>query len=103
MLEHGDITIATHGRGYRSILHKTYFVLEHAVRHYRAAFVLKTDDDAFINVPALQITLKNMCALSSAHALTAQLHVRRLTLELDSQHKVTVAADQNHFAVTSVL
>ena len=45
---------------YTSILLKTYFVFEHAARHYRAAFVLKTDDDAFVNVPALLIALKRM-------------------------------------------
>ena len=60
MEEHGDVVFAEQRTSYKSILFKTYFVLEHAARHYRAAFVLKTDDDAFVNVPALLIALKRM-------------------------------------------
>ena len=64
-MESSDVIFATHGHGYRSILHKTYSVLELAMRHYRAAFVLKTDDDAFVNVPALRVALKSMYARTS--------------------------------------
>ena len=62
MEEHGDVTFAPQKTTYKSILYKTYFVLELAVTTYDAAFVLKTDDDAFVNVPALLITLKQLCA-----------------------------------------
>jgi hypothetical protein len=60
MTKHGDVVFATQRTSYKSILFKTYFLLEYAARHYRAAFVLKTDDDAFVNVPALLIALKRM-------------------------------------------
>ena len=60
--EHGDVAFAPQKTDYKSILYKTYFVLELAVRSYDATFVLKTDDDAFVNVPALLITLKQLCA-----------------------------------------
>lgn len=46
---------------YKSILYKTYFVLEYAVTHYDTRFVLKTDDDAFINVQPLLQQLKLLC------------------------------------------
>ena len=49
---------------YKSILYKTYHVLERAVTAFDAKFVLKTDDDAFINVPALLIALKQLCVPS---------------------------------------
>ena len=60
MADHGDVVFATQRTSYKNILLKTYFVLEHAARRYHAAFVLKTDDDAFVNVPALLIALKRM-------------------------------------------
>lgn len=46
---------------YKSILYKTYFVMEYAVAHYDVRFVLKTDDDAFINVQPLMQQLKLLC------------------------------------------
>ena len=46
---------------YKSILYKTYFVMEYAVAHYDVRFVLKTDDDAFINVQPLMQQLRLIC------------------------------------------
>ena len=46
---------------YKSILYKTYFVMEYAVANYDVRFVLKTDDDAFINVRPLINQLKLLC------------------------------------------
>ena len=46
---------------YKSILYKTYFVMEYAASHYNVRFVLKTDDDAFINVQPLIQQLKLLC------------------------------------------
>jgi len=46
---------------YKSILYKTYYVMEYAVAHYDVRFVLKTDDDAFINVQPLMNQLKLLC------------------------------------------
>lgn len=36
-------------------------ILEHAVTAFRPAFVLKTDDDAFVNVPSLLPALRSLC------------------------------------------
>lgn len=46
---------------YKSILYKTYFVMEYAVAHFDVRFVLKTDDDAFINIQPLIQQLKLLC------------------------------------------
>ena len=46
---------------YKSILYKTYFVMEYAVANYDVRFVLKTDDDAFINVQPLMQQLRLIC------------------------------------------
>lgn len=46
---------------YKSILYKTYFVMEYAVAHFDVRFVLKTDDDAFINVQPLIQQLRLLC------------------------------------------
>ena len=45
----------------KSILFKTFHVLDYAVRHYDATFVLKTDDDAFINVGPMLQQLRALC------------------------------------------
>ena len=46
---------------YRGILRKTYLLLQHAVANYPGvAFILKTDDDAFVNPPWLAHLLRNM-------------------------------------------
>ena len=46
---------------YKSILYKTYFVMEFAATHYNTCFVLKTDDDAFVNIQPLMQQLKLLC------------------------------------------
>ena len=46
---------------YKSILYKTYFVMEYAAAHYDVRFVFKTDDDAFVNVQPLIQQLKLLC------------------------------------------
>lgn len=57
---YGDVAFAPQKTDYNSILYKSFHVLELAVTVYDAKFVLKTDDDAFINVPALLIALKQL-------------------------------------------
>ncbi|KAK9868651.1 hypothetical protein WJX84_001984 [Apatococcus fuscideae] len=57
----GDVAFLDHKTNYKSILYKTYFVLEYAVTHYDVRFILKTDDDAFINVVPLISQLKLLC------------------------------------------
>lgn len=52
---------------YKSILYKTYFVMEYAVANYDVQFVLKTDDDAFINIHPLIQQLKLLCQDEGCH------------------------------------
>eukprot|EP00887_Chlorella_sp_A99_P007749 scaffold20.g7749.t1 len=59
--QYGDIVFVKEKTNYKSILYKTFFVLEYAVRHYDAKFVLKTDDDAFINVGPIIEQLRALC------------------------------------------
>lgn len=59
--QHGDIVFVDHKTNYKSILFKTYYVLEYAVSNYNVKFVLKTDDDAFINVEPLINQLHLLC------------------------------------------
>ncbi len=48
--EHGDIMLVREKTNYKSILLKTFFVLEYAIKHYDVRFILKTDDDAYVHV-----------------------------------------------------
>ena len=59
--QHGDIVFVDHKTNYKSILFKTYYVLEYAVSNYDVKFVLKTDDDAFIHVEPLINQLHLLC------------------------------------------
>ena len=59
--QNGDVAFLDHKTNYKSILYKTYFVLEYAVTNYDVRFILKTDDDAFINVVPLISQLKLLC------------------------------------------
>ena len=59
--QHGDIVFVDHKTNYKSILFKTYYVLEYAVSNYDVKFVLKTDDDAFINIEPLMNQLHLLC------------------------------------------
>ena len=59
--QHGDIVFIDHKTNYKSILFKTYYVLEYAVTNYDVKYVLKTDDDAFINVEPLINQLHLLC------------------------------------------
>ncbi len=59
--QHTDIVFVNHKTNYNSILFKTYYVLEYAVTNYDVKFVLKTDDDAFINIDPLMSQLHLLC------------------------------------------
>ncbi len=59
--EYGDIVFVKEKTNYKSILVKTYFVLEYAALHYDARYILKTDDDAYINIGALLRQLRLLC------------------------------------------
>lgn len=53
MQKHKDIVLMHGETTYKSILLKSVFIFEYAVQHFDTRFILKTDDDAFVNVPAL--------------------------------------------------
>ena len=59
--EHGDIVLVREKTNYKSILLKTFFVLEYAIKHYDVRFILKTDDDAYVHVEALVHQLRLLC------------------------------------------
>lgn len=59
--QHADIVFVNHKTNYKSILFKTYYILEYAVTNFDVKFVLKTDDDAFINVEPLMSQLHLLC------------------------------------------
>ena len=59
--EHADIILVREKTNYKSILLKTFFVLEYAIKHYDVRFILKTDDDAYVHVSALVHQLKLLC------------------------------------------
>jgi hypothetical protein len=61
MREYGDIVLVQGETTYKSILLKSLFVFEYALRHYDARFVLKTDDDAYVNVRHLLAQLRMLC------------------------------------------
>lgn len=44
---------------------QVYLMFEHAVSNYDARFVMKADDDTFINVPALLHMLHKLCSDSN--------------------------------------
>ena len=70
---YNDIILLKEKTNYKSILFKTYFVLEYAITHYDVRFILKTDDDAFVSVRALILQvcwpLPTMAGLCSHYAL----------------------------------
>jgi hydroxyproline O-galactosyltransferase 2/3/4/5/6 len=57
----GDVVFVKEKTNYKSILYKTYHVLEYAIQHFDVRYILKTDDDAFINVAALAHQLRQLC------------------------------------------
>lgn len=59
--EHGDIVLVREKTNYKSILLKTFFVLEYAIKHYDVRYILKTDDDAYVHVEALVHQLRLLC------------------------------------------
>mmetsp|Transcript_1306 Transcript_1306/g.3905 ORF Transcript_1306/g.3905 Transcript_1306/m.3905 type:complete len:356 (+) Transcript_1306:621-1688(+) len=56
-----DVVLLKSEQTYRTISAATLAVFQHAVTEYDFAFVLKTDDDSFVNVPALVVALQQTC------------------------------------------
>ncbi|KDD74010.1 hypothetical protein H632_c1655p0, partial [Helicosporidium sp. ATCC 50920] len=97
---YGDVVFVHEKTNYKSILYKTYFVrvLEYAVRHYDVKFVLKTDDDAFVNVPPMVAQLRAMC--ESPDCEHERLYMGRMARHsevlLAAGHKWNNAAFHDH-------
>ena len=100
--EFGDIIYIKERTNYKSILYKTYFIFEYAVGHYDVAFVLKTDDDAFVNVPPLLRLLGSLCETKDCSA--ERLYIGRMIQEsevlLAPGHKWNNAVFYNHTGVS---
>ena len=77
--QHQDIIFLREKTNYKSILYKTYFVLEYAVANYDVRFVLKTDDDAFINMRPLIWQLRQLCV--SPDCRTERLYMGKMAKE----------------------
>ena len=75
---------------YKSILLKTFFVLEYAIKHYDVRYILKTDDDAYVHVEALVHQLKLLCI--SPDCRCVHLSHIRMVLVLYHLHAGTVSA-----------
>lgn len=59
--ERGDMLLMAGKTTYQSILLKTFFLFKYAVTTYDVSFIMKTDDDAFVNVPWLLFSLRKGC------------------------------------------
>ena len=95
---HNDIVLLKEKTNYKSILFKTYFVLEYAIKHYDVRYILKTDDDAFINVRALVQQLRWLC--SSPECRTERVYMGKMAKEsevlLQPGHKWNNMVFYNH-------
>ncbi|KAK9814433.1 hypothetical protein WJX72_005835 [[Myrmecia] bisecta] len=93
-----DIVFVEEKTSYDSLLYKSYFVLEHAVTAHSARFVLKTDDDAFVNVRPLIRQLRLLC--ESADCRNERLYIGQMArdapVQLDPKHKWNNVAFYNH-------
>ena len=48
--QYGDLAFLPEKTNYKSILFKTFFIFQYAAEHFDFRYVLKTDDDTFVNV-----------------------------------------------------
>ncbi|CAL5223668.1 g6216 [Coccomyxa viridis] len=96
--EHGDIVLVREKTNYKSILLKTFFVLEYAIKHYDVRFILKTDDDAYVHVEALVHQLRLLCI--SPDCRNERLYMGRMCTEsevlLQPGHKWNNIVFYNH-------
>lgn len=73
-------------------------ILEHAVKHYDVKFVLKTDDDAFVNIGVLIAELRSLCI--NPDCSNERLYVGRMARHsevlLQHGHKWNNDAFYNH-------
>lgn len=95
---HNDIILLKEKTNYKSILFKTYFVLEYAITHYDVRYILKTDDDAFVNHRALIQQLRWLC--STPGCRTERVYMGKMAKEsevlLQPGHKWNNMVFYNH-------
>jgi galactosylxylosylprotein 3-beta-galactosyltransferase len=98
MQEHRDIVLMRGQTTYKSILLKSIFIFEYAVKHYDARFILKTDDDAFVNTPAMVHQLRMLCESPDCRRehLYMGLQCRRGEVILSPGHKWNNDVYYNH-------
>eukprot|EP00116_Pleurobrachia_bachei_P006182 sb/3466444/ len=53
MDQYGDMVMADELDTYRNLVLKVLWILEHALENYQFKFIIKTDDDSFINISLL--------------------------------------------------
>lgn len=60
---HGDLIFVpgTKGTDYRSIVYKTFALVQWVARNSQPKFVLKTDDDAYVHTANLVAALQKVC------------------------------------------
>lgn len=72
--------------------------MEYAVKNYDVKFILKTDDDAFVNVPPLVAQLRRLC--ETPGCVNERLYMGRLVYHsevlLSRGHKWNNAAFHHH-------
>ena len=66
--EHGDLIFVpgTQGTDYRSIVYKTFALVQWVARHSQPRFVLKTDDDAYVHTANLVASLQKVLRVPAA-------------------------------------
>ena len=84
---------------YKSILLKTFFVLEYAIKHYDVRYILKTDDDAYVHVEALVHQLKLLCISPDCRCVLASRCRRPLVVLAPAAADVARAWHQRCHAV----
>lgn len=86
LAEHGDLIFVpgTKGIDYRSIVYKTFALVQWVARNSRPKFVLKTDDDAYVHTSNLVAALRQVWLFDSNIVLGF--------LEVLTDHHVTNSA-----------
>lgn len=95
---YNDIVFVKEKTNYKSILYKTFYVLEYGVKNYDVKFILKTDDDAFINVQPIIQQLQTLC--ESKDCTKERLYMGKMAKHsevlLQPGHKWNNAVFYNH-------
>lgn len=85
--QYGDLAFLPEKTNYKSILFKTFFIFQYAAEHFDFRYVLKTDDDTFVNVRPMLQQLRLLCRSEDCR------HERIYMGHLVVQAKVETAAN----------